>query len=71
MIKKLLITLILFYQKLISPLFHHLLGTQQVCRYTVTCSDYAKEVIERNGWWKGILLAGKRILSCQPYAKAI
>ncbi len=64
MIKKLLITpilwLIKFYQTAISPFFP---GT---CRYQPTCSHYAKEALQKHGFFKGGYLALKRIFSCHP-----
>ena len=61
--KKLLLTLIKFYQKSISPLF------PARCRYSPTCSQYAVEAITRYGAAKGGWLALKRFLRCHPFAK--
>ncbi len=51
-------TLVLFlltgYQNIISPLLHQLLGQRTMCRYEVTCSAYAKEVISKYGILTGI-----------------
>ncbi|MDQ6812228.1 MAG: membrane protein insertion efficiency factor YidD [Bacteroidota bacterium] len=55
------ILLIKFYQFAISPL----LGSQ--CRYTPTCSHYAKEALQKHGFFKGLWLAAKRIISCNPW----
>lgn len=71
MIKNLFILLITFYQKAISPLFHQLVGVQNACRYPVTCSEFAKAAIEKQGAVKGLLLTCKRLLSCQPYIKIV
>jgi putative membrane protein insertion efficiency factor len=65
--KRVLITLINFYQRIISPLLHQLLGIQSGCRRTPTCSAYAKEVISEYGIGKGLLLAVNRVLNCQPF----
>ena len=56
-----LIAPIRFYQIAISPL----LGPS--CRYTPTCSEYAKEAIIKHGPFKGLWLAVKRILRCHPW----
>jgi len=56
-----LIAPIRFYQMAISPL----LGPS--CRYTPTCSQYAKEAIMKYGPFKGLWLAIKRILRCHPW----
>lgn len=39
------------------------------CRYSPTCSAYAKEAIERFGPLKGGGLALWRILRCNPFSK--
>lgn len=49
------------YQKMISPF------TPSTCRYTPTCSSYAKTAIERHGALRGGWLALKRISSCHPW----
>ena len=53
--KKLLILLIRFYQKFISPMF------PAKCRFYPTCSQYTLEAI------KGTYLGIKRILKCHPF----
>ncbi|MEQ9302128.1 MAG: membrane protein insertion efficiency factor YidD [Cyclobacteriaceae bacterium] len=60
-ISRLLTLPILFYQYGISPLF------PSSCRYTPSCSHYAKEAILKHGPIKGIWLGIKRILSCHPW----
>ena len=52
---------IIFYRRFISPL------TPPVCRYTPTCSAYALEALRRHGPVKGLWLAVKRILRCNPW----
>ena len=61
--KKLLIKLIEIYQK--APGRHH-----NMCRFIPTCSNYAKEAIEKYGALKGSFLAIKRILKCNPLGKS-
>ena len=58
--KNILISLINIYQKM--PLSSH-----KACRFTPTCSNYAKEAILRFGTIKGCFLAFKRILKCNPW----
>jgi putative membrane protein insertion efficiency factor len=36
------------------------------CRYTPTCSRYAREAIARHGFWRGIGLAYRRYRRCVP-----
>ena len=57
----LLLGLIAFYRTCISPLL------PPACRYTPTCSQYAKEAITKYGPFKGGWLALKRILRCNPW----
>jgi len=60
-ISKLVIILIIAYRYLISPV----LGNR--CRFFPSCSEYAKEAIERYGLLRGGKLAIKRICSCHPF----
>ncbi|ALC89593.1 hypothetical protein AM500_07325 [Bacillus sp. FJAT-18017] len=60
MFKKLLIGLIRFYQKAISPL------KPPSCRFYPTCSSYGLEAIRQYGAFKGGYLTIKRILRCHP-----
>lgn len=52
---------IAFYQTCISPF------TPPACRFTPTCSQYAKEAIIKHGPLKGLWLAIKRICRCHPW----
>lgn len=62
-ISSLIILLIRFYQKAISPL------KISSCRFTPTCSAYAIEAIKVHGALKGGALALWRILRCNPFCK--
>ena len=55
----LLLGLIRFYQRAISPYF------PPCCRYTPTCSQYALEAVKKYGPFKGGYL--RRILRCNPF----
>jgi len=68
--KYLVIFVISFYQVLVSPFLHAATGTVHACRYSITCSEYAKKQIEKKGVLKGGYLSLKRLLSCHPFAKA-
>ena len=59
--RKIMILLIKFYQKAISPF----LGKR--CRFYPTCSQYAIEAIRKKGALKGGWLAVKRIAKCHPF----
>ena len=61
--KKLLLLMIRFYQKAISPAF------PARCRFRPTCSRYAYEAITKYGAIKGGWLALKRLLRCHPFYK--
>lgn len=52
---------ILFYQKCITPF------TPPSCRFTPTCSEYARQALLKYGPIKGLLLALWRILRCNPW----
>jgi len=38
------------------------------CRYTPTCSLYAKQAIARHGYLKGAWLSVQRLLKCHPWS---
>ena len=61
--KKILIGTVRFYQKRISPYK----GTK--CPYFPTCSEYAIEALEKHGAIKGSILAGWRLLRCNPFSR--
>lgn len=61
--KKILISLIKFYRKNISPM------TLPKCKYVPTCSQYAIDAIEKYGAIRGGLMALWRILRCNPFSK--
>ena len=61
--KKILLALIRFYRRNISPY------TPASCRFQPTCSAYAYEAITKYGALKGGWLALKRLLRCHPFYK--
>lgn len=61
--KKILIRMIRFYQKNISPL------KSTKCPYYPTCSNYALQAVEKYGAFKGAVLALWRIIRCNPFSK--
>jgi putative membrane protein insertion efficiency factor len=48
------------YQRLISP------ALGQRCRYYPSCSEYAAQAVKRFGILRGLILAGWRVLRCNP-----
>ena len=63
MMKKLLLRLILFYRKYLSPL------KSTKCPSFPSCSQYGLEAVERFGFVKGGFLMLWRILRCNPFSK--
>ncbi|MBI3088263.1 MAG: membrane protein insertion efficiency factor YidD [Candidatus Omnitrophica bacterium] len=39
------------------------------CRFMPTCSEYAEEAVVRYGARRGLVMAAKRILRCQPFCR--
>jgi len=60
-IKKLLLFLIVIYQRVVSPW----LAPQ--CRFYPSCSEWAREAIESYGILRGLALTLKRLLLCHPF----
>jgi len=60
-LKKFFISIIRFYQIVISPI------KPPTCRFYPTCSHYGLEAIQRFGAFKGGWLTLKRILKCHPF----
>jgi putative membrane protein insertion efficiency factor len=56
-----LVALLAFYKRFLSPLL------PPACRFTPTCSVYAKESIALHGARRGVLLALKRLVRCHPF----
>jgi uncharacterized protein len=60
--RQLLIALINFYQRWLSPL----LGPR--CRFHPTCSSYARQALLEHGVIRGGWMAAMRILRCAPWS---
>jgi uncharacterized protein len=50
------------YQRAISP------GLPARCKYHPSCSEYAVEAVRRYGVLRGVVLAGWRLLRCNPWS---
>ena len=61
--KHLMLALVRFYRKNVSPL------RAPCCRFIPTCSQYALEAIEKYGALKGGWLTLKRLLRCHQFYK--
>lgn len=62
--KSLLIGLIRMYQRWASPTLR---GS---CRYTPSCSEYARQCLQRHGTWRGLRLTLARLGRCHVDAPA-
>lgn len=58
--RALAISLITLYQRFISPLL------PRTCRFYPSCSEYAKQALQKYGLVRGGWLALKRISRCHP-----
>lgn len=61
--KHVMIALIKFYQRCISPI------KPPCCRFTPTCSAYAIEAFTKRGFFVGLILTVWRLLRCNPFSK--
>jgi putative membrane protein insertion efficiency factor len=52
------------HSRLMKPLFPH-----GHCKYTPTCSEYAKLALQKNGFIIGALKSIWRVLRCNPWSK--
>jgi len=59
--RTLVLALLRGYQYLVRPM----LGAN--CRFYPSCSDYAREAVERHGAARGAWLALRRVGRCHPY----
>ncbi len=62
-LRGLLIAPIRVYQRVISPA----LGPR--CKYHPSCSEYAAQSIRSYGVLRGLVLAGWRLLRCNPWSR--
>ena len=61
-LRRAVIAPIVVYQRVISPLM------PRRCKYEPTCSLYAAQAIRRFGILRGLVLAGWRLLRCNPWS---
>ena len=60
--RRIVIAPIRVYQRVISP------ALPRRCKYEPTCSLYAVQAIRRFGILRGLVLAGWRLLRCNPFS---
>lgn len=53
--------LLRLYKFVLSPLL------PAACRYQPTCSEYAREAVERYGALRGTIMAARRLAKCHPF----
>jgi hypothetical protein len=61
-LRRIAVAPIVAYQRLISP------ALPQRCKYEPTCSNYAAQAIREYGILRGLVLAGWRLLRCNPWS---
>ncbi|TEU14967.1 MAG: membrane protein insertion efficiency factor YidD [Anaerolineales bacterium] len=49
------------YQKLVSP------ALPPSCRFVPSCSEYARQAVEKHGLLRGVWLGLGRLLRCHPF----
>ena len=61
-VRWLLVAPIRLYQRAISP------ALPSRCKYHPSCSEYAVDAVRRYGVVRGVVLAGWRLLRCNPWS---
>jgi putative membrane protein insertion efficiency factor len=61
-VRSILVAPIRLYQRTISP------ALPSRCKYHPSCSQYAVDAVRRYGVLRGIVLAGWRLLRCNPWS---
>lgn len=59
--RRLMVLLIRFYQRVVSPL------KPPSCRFVPSCSQYAYEAVARFGVARGLVLTMRRLIRCGPW----
>ena len=58
--KRLVDRCLLMYKRFVSPLL------PRSCRFSPTCSEYARLAVLKYGVWRGLYLGAGRLLRCHP-----
>jgi uncharacterized protein len=66
--KKIITLTIDIYQRTVAVVLFNL-GLKGSCRFSPTCSEYAKISVSQKGFLKGSYLSAIRLLKCQPFYK--
>jgi len=62
LLRKVAVAPVLFYSRFVSP------AIPRRCKYEPTCSHYAVDAVRQYGILKGVVLAGWRLLRCNPWS---
>jgi len=65
--RKVFIKIIKFYQANLSE--RKFIFKKSSCMFIPSCSEYAKQAIEKHGVFKGLYLFLRRIIRCHPWQK--
>jgi uncharacterized protein len=68
-ISRLLILTLRIVRLALTPFVAMTSITPRVCKYEPTCSHYAEQAIRTHGPVRGMLLAGWRVLRCNPWSR--
>jgi putative membrane protein insertion efficiency factor len=60
-LKWILLTLVMIYQRTFSPLM------PDICRFQPTCSNYFAEAVRKKGAIRGAWMGTIRVLKCNPF----
>lgn len=52
-----------------NHIFKTITGSQSVCRFTPTCSEYMYDAVKKHGAAKGVVLGIKRLARCTPLSQ--
>jgi putative membrane protein insertion efficiency factor len=63
MFKKVGVTLIKVYRRVVSPML------PPSCRFTPSCSLYTLQAIEKYGLLRGSFMGARRLLRCHPFSE--
>ena len=67
--KKIVLFFINLYKNFFSYMLKSVVGVNNCCRFSPTCSEYARLSVKEKGVLKGSQLALVRLLKCQPFYK--
>jgi uncharacterized protein len=69
LVSRLLIVMVRIGRIALTPFVAMTSITPRVCKYEPTCSHYAEQAIRTYGPLRGTLMAGWRVLRCNPWSR--